>query len=310
MKFSKPKFWDIRISFFAILLMPLTIVFILITILRKIITKSKKFNIPIICVGNIYLGGTGKTPVAIFLAKELSEVGKKPSIVRKFYENHRDEYSLINNSFKFLITAKNRVEGLNKAEMSGSDIAILDDGLQDHTIEKNLNIVCFNSSQLIGNGLILPSGPLRESLSILKNTEIVIINGNKVENFENKLLNINKNLEILYSSYEPINLEKFKNKKLLALAGIGNPENFFQLMENNNLKIHKKLIFPDHYRFTKDEMKNIIKEAKEKNYQIIMTEKDYFKVHKYNLQEIDYLKIKLNIHEKEKLLKKINSIYD
>ena len=84
---------------------------------------------------------------------------------------------------------------------------------------------------MIGNGLILPSGPLRESLSSLKNAEIIIINGEKVKNFEEKILNINNELEIFYSYYEPLNIEKFRNKKLLALAGIGNPKNFFHLIE-------------------------------------------------------------------------------
>ena len=73
---------------------------------------------------------------------------------------------------------------------------ILDDGLQDYRINKNLNIVCFNQNQLVGNGLILPSGPLRESLSSLKDVEVVIINGTKNKDFEDKILNINKNLKV------------------------------------------------------------------------------------------------------------------
>ena len=310
MKINKPDFWDNKISILSILLLPLSLIFVLLITLKKMILKEKKFNIPVICVGNIYLGGTGKTPVSIFLASELIKIGKKPSIIRKYYKSHEDEYNLIKSNFNSLITNKSRVVGLREAEKFGSDIAILDDGLQDYKIKKNLNIVCFNSSKLIGNGLILPSGPLRESLSSLKNAEIIIINGEKVKNFEEKILNINNELEIFYSYYEPLNIEKFRNKKLLALAGIGNPKNFFHLIEKNNLKIHKKIIFPDHYQFTKDEMENIIDDAEKKNYQIIMTEKDYYKVQKYNLQKIDYLKVSLKILEKEKLLNKINSIYD
>ena len=277
--------------------------------LKKKITKTRGFKIPVICVGNIYLGGTGKTPTSILLAKELSKLGKKPLILRKYYKNHNDEYSLIKNYFKNLIISKNRIEGLKEAEKSNFDIVILDDGLQDYKIKKNLSIVCFNNNQLIGNGMVLPSGPLRENLSILKNVEIVIINGSKNINFENKILNINKKLEIFYSFYKPINLDQFKNKKLLALAAIGNPENFFQLVEKNNLKIFKKKIFPDHYQFSKTEMQNILKEAEMKNYQIIMTEKDYYKINHYKLKKINYLKVSLEIYNKEKLLKKINSLY-
>ena len=308
-KIDKPKFWDRKIGLISILFFPLTLIVIFFTSLKKKITKTRGFKIPIICVGNIYLGGTGKTPTSILLAKELSKLGKKPLILRKYYKNHNDEYSLIKNYFKNLIISKNRIEGLKEAEKSNFDIVILDDGLQDYKIKKNLSIVCFNNNQLIGNGMVLPSGPLRENLSILKNVEIVIINGSKNINFENKILNINKKLEIFYSFYKPINLDQFKNKKLLALAAIGNPENFFQLVEKNNLKIFKKKIFPDHYQFSKAEMQNILREAEMKNYQVIMTEKDYYKINHYKLKKINYLKVSLEIYNKEKLLKKINSLY-
>ena len=308
-KINKPKFWDRKIGLISILFFPLSLIVIFFTFLKKKITKTRGFKIPVICVGNIYLGGTGKTPTSILLANELSKLGKKPLILRKYYKNHNDEYSLIKNYFKNLIISKNRIEGLKEAEKSNFDIVILDDGLQDYKIKKNLSIVCFNNNQLIGNGMVLPSGPLRENLSILKNVEIVIINGSKNINFENKILNINKKLEIFYSFYKPINLDQFKNKKLLALAAIGNPENFFQLVEKNNLKIFKKKIFPDHYQFSKAEMQNILREAEMKNYQVIMTEKDYYKINHYKLKKINYLKVSLEIYNKEKLLKKINSLY-
>ena len=308
-KINKPKFWDRKIGLISILFFPLTLIVIFFTSLKKKITKTQGFKIPIICVGNIYLGGTGKTPTSILLANELSKLGKKPLILRKYYKNHNDEYSLIKNYFKNLIISKNRIEGLKEAEKSNFDIVILDDGLQDYKIKKNLSIVCFNNNQLIGNGMVLPSGPLRENLSILKNVEIVIINGSKNINFENKILNINKKLEIFYSFYKPINLDQFKNKKLLALAAIGNPENFFQLVEKNDLKIFKKKIFPDHYQFSKAEMQNILREAEMENYQVIMTEKDYYKINHYKLKKINYLRVSLEIYNKEKLFKKINSLY-
>ncbi len=156
----------------------------------------------------------------------------------------------------------------------------------------------------------MPAGPLRENLYALENVDIVLINGSKVQDFENKILNINKKIEIFYSSYKPINLEEFKNKKLLAIAGIGNPENFFQMMEKNNLDVSKKITFPDHYEFSRNEIQDIIDEAENSNFQIIMTEKDYFKVNKYNLDKINYLKVTLEIYEKEKFLSKVKSLYD
>lgn len=305
----KPKFWDRKISYVAILLIPLTVIFIFVTFLKKKLSKSRKFKIPIICIGNIYLGGTGKTPLSILLANEISKLNKKPVILRKYYKNHNDEYNLIKNHFKSLIVSKNRLVGLNEAEKSGYDFAILDDGLQDYSIKKDLKIVCFNSNQLIGNGLVLPSGPLRESFSSLIDADIVIINGEKNQEFEKKILNINKEIDIFYSYYKPLNLDQFKNKKLFAIAGIGNPENFFRLIKKNNLQIYKEKKFPDHYNFSKTEIQKIIDDAEKNNCQIIMTEKDYFKMNINEFKKIDYLRVAIEIDNKQKLLDKINTYY-
>ena len=310
MNLNKPKFWDEKIGYFAILLFPLSLVFTLLTFFKKKLSRLRTFKIPIICVGNIYIGGTGKTPLSIFLAKELAEKGRKPAILRKYYQDHIDEYNLIKKYFKDLIINENRLTGLEEIIKSNYDIAILDDGLQDFRIKKDLKIVCFNHNQLIGNGLVLPAGPLRESLSALKNANIVIINGQKNRIFENKILKINQNLEIFYSFYKPTNLDQFKSKKLLAIAGIGNPENFFKLMEQNNLEISEKIIFPDHYQLSKIELQSIINQAEDKNYQVVMTEKDYFKINHYKFSKINYLKVSLEIENKQKLFNKINELYD
>lgn len=310
MMLTKPKFWNQKINFLTIFLLPLSLIFIFIIFLKKKFTKSLRFKIPIICVGNIFLGGTGKTPISVFLAKEISKLGKKTVILRRYYKNHKDEYKFIKSKFKNLILNKNRISGLEIAEKSNFDVAILDDGLQDYRIRKNLSIVCFNQNQLIGNGFVLPSGPLRETLNALKNANIVIINGDKDKYFERKILNVNKKLEVFYSSYIPLNINEFKNKKLLAIAGIGNPENFFKLIEKNKLKLEKKIIFPDHYEFSKNEIQNIVDEATSKNCQIIMTEKDYFKVKHFKIRKIKFLKVLLKIDNQKKLLNKIKELYD
>jgi tetraacyldisaccharide 4'-kinase len=306
----KPSFWDKKISFISIFLLPLSFTFFLLIFIKKLLTKAKRFKIPIICVGNIYIGGTGKTPVCILLSKEVSKLGKKPALLRKYYKNHSDEHKLIKNKFKNLILSKDRIKALRKLEQSNFDMVILDDGLQDYSVKKDLNIVCFHSNQLIGNGFVLPSGPLRESLNALKQAHIIIINGNKVKNFEKKILKINNKLEIFYSYYKPTNIEQFKNKKLFAIAGIGNPENFFQLIKKHGLKIEEKLILPDHYRFSKNEIQNIVKKAKSNNYEIIMTEKDYFKIKDFKIDGINYLKVTLKIKSRERLLARMKKSYD
>ena len=310
MKLNKPKFWDTKNNFTSILLFPLSLIVLIFIYIKKKITKAIKFNIPIICVGNIYIGGTGKTPTSIFLVKELVRLGKNPVILRKFYRSHRDEHNLIKKKVSNLILSENRIDGIRKAEREKYDSVILDDGYQDYKIQKDLSILCFNQNQLVGNGLVLPSGPLRESLNSIVSAQIILINGKQNEAFEKKILNINKNLEIFYSSYKPENIDQFKNKKLLAIAGIGNPDNFFQLIEENGLNINKKLVFPDHYEFNKTEIQKIKNEARDNNYQIIMTEKDYFKIKESDIDNVEYLKVSLEITDKEKFIKTIQNLYD
>ena len=116
MKLNKPKFWNVKNSFFSFFLIPIELIVILIIFFKKKITKSIKFNIPIICIGNIYIGGTGKTPADIYIANELLKLGKKPSILRKFYKGHKDEYGLIRKNFKNLILNTSREEGILEAQ--------------------------------------------------------------------------------------------------------------------------------------------------------------------------------------------------
>ena len=310
-KIFKPKFWDKgKFNFFSLMLFPFSLVTLLIIYFKKHFIIKRKFKIPIICIGNIYIGGTGKTPTSIWLAQEISKLGFRTAILRKLYKNHYDEYNQIKNSYSNLIVNKNRIKGLTELENNGYDLAILDDGLQDYKIKKDLSIVCFNSNQLIGNGLVIPAGPLRESLKAIENADLVLINGEKNEQFEKKLLKINRKLKILYSYYKPTNIEEFKNHNLLALAGIANPENFFKLLEKNNLIIREKLIFPDHYKFDKKEIQNIIAKAEKNNLKIVMTEKDFFKVNNFNLDNINYLKVSLEIPNKKDIINEINKLYN
>ncbi len=310
MKIYKPNFWSEKNSFFAKLLYPFSLIYKLFIFLKQKTTKELDLNIPVICVGNIYLGGTGKTPLSIMIAKELKKRGKEPAIIRKYYSNHKDEHLLIEKYFKNLILNQNRIEGIQIAKNFGYDFMILDDGFQDFKVKKNVNIICFNERQLVGNGLTIPSGPLREDLSALKRAHIIVINGVKNKNFEKLLKKINNKLSIFYSKYKPINLKDFKNKKLIALAGIGNTENFFELLRENKLNIIDKYTFPDHYKFSKTEIAKIVDKANKKKYQIVMTEKDYIKISKFKFPKIKYLKVDLEIKEKNKFFNKIIKLND
>jgi tetraacyldisaccharide 4'-kinase len=305
MKLFKPKFWDKKKSLLSFFLLPVSVFLQLIIFLKKKLVKERKFSIPIICVGNIYLGGTGKTPLSIEIAKILEKINKKTAIIKKFYKAHEDEFKLIESKKIKLFNNISRINSIEKAVVEKLDCLILDDGLQDTSIKKNLNIVCFNEEQLVGNGMTLPSGPLRESLSSLKNCQIVVINGNLNKEFEKKIRNISDNLNIYYSKYSPTNLSLFAGHDLLAFAGIGNPNNFFNLLEKNNLKISKKVFFPDHYNYSIKELNNLVNYSIKNKLKIITTEKDYFRIEHYKIPNIQYLDVSLEIKDRNKFEREI-----
>ena len=196
MKINKPNFWKSK-NLISVLLFPFSFIVIMVTFFKTRLIKPTKFKIPIICVGNIYVGGTGKTPISILIAKELFSLGKKTAIIRKFYSSHQDEYLLIKKNYNNLILNKNRSSAILEANNSGFDLVVLDDGFQDYKIQKNFNIICFNQNQKIGNGKVFPAGPLRENLNSLKNAQVVIINGLRDQKFEEELKEVNENLYLI-----------------------------------------------------------------------------------------------------------------
>ncbi len=305
MKVLKPKFWDQKYSLLSFLLLPVSLIFQLLIFIKNKLTKGRAFKIPIICVGNIYIGGTGKTPLSILITKELIKHKKRPALVKKYYSDHADEHKLIRKNLDCLFLNKKRSVAISDAQESNYNLAILDDGFQDYSIYKNLNILCFNSNQLIGNGMTIPSGPLRENINAIKKAQIILINGEKNQLFEKKILSISNELEIFYSKYLPTNIENLKNKKIFAFAGIGNPNNFFNLLLENNLNVQKKAIFPDHYQFKKSEIQDMIDLSIEKNFELITTEKDYLRIEKFGLKKVNCIKVQLEIFEKNKFINRI-----
>ena len=302
MKILKPKFWDkSNIGFLSIILLPITIFYLIILRLKKIISKKKMFSIPIICVGNIYVGGTGKTPLSIKIFEVLKMLKMNPVVVKKYYKNHEDEEHLIK-KYCQVIVSKKREQGIIQAVKDKFDVVILDDGFQDYSIKKNINIICFNSKQKIGNGLTIPSGPLRENLKSLKGCDLLFYNGKKDINFELKLKKYNPNLKFLYYKFISKNLNKLKHKKLIAFAGIGNPGNFFDLLKENKLNLVKEISYPDHYNYNKKDLDYLIGLKKSFAAELITTEKDYMRINMIDRQNFDYVPIEIGFEDLEYLI--------
>ncbi len=294
MKFKKPNFWK-DINPISLFLLPFSLITFLFNYLKSILITKNRYEIPIICVGNIFIGGTGKTPLSIFIYNLLEKKKFKPAIVRKYYSSHLDEISFTKNKVKQFFCDKKRISSILSAQQKNNNVIIMDDGLQDLSIQKDLNIVCFNSMDLVGNGLLLPAGPLRDQLNKLRICQIVVINGIRNINFEKKLRLINNDIKIYQSKYEIKNAKKYKGEKILAFAGIGNPENFFALLKSHGFKVNDKISFPDHYQYTKSEIKDIIIRANEKKLKIITTEKDYFRIKHLGFKKIERIVVGLKI---------------
>ena len=307
MKLKKPKFWDHKKpSFFSYLLLPFSIILDLIT---KIKSKPKFSNskIKTICVGNIYIGGTGKTSLAIKIKEILDKNNIKACFIKKFYPNQTDEQKLLSKNGVLFSNLK-RITALNEAISEGFEVAIFDDGLQDSSIKYDLEIVCFNNLNWIGNGLTLPSGPLRESINNLKFYENVFLNGNEESliAIKDQIKKINPNININSGKYTPLNIGEFdKDQNYLVFSGIGNHKTFVEMLKNNKLKVVSDLEYPDHYQYSKRDFDEIIINAKKFNAHIITTEKDYLRLENFNRNEILYVKSSLEISDEKSLTNKL-----
>jgi len=328
MYFIKPKFWDKKNnSFLSILLYPLSIIYYLISVIRKKISIPQKFNIPIICVGNIYIGGTGKTSTAIEIMKILNQ-SKKICFLTKGYgrKSKKDIYlnelnisnqntvdtgdeALLLNKYGDVYISNNRAKAINTIIKLGYDAIILDDGFQDHLIFKNLNILCFDSKNWIGNNNLIPSGPLREPLKAIKEANFIVIKGEKNQIIENEIKKLSPNIEIIYAENRIENNETLKNKNFIAFTGIGDPYNFFNTLLNNNIKIIKQIIYPDHFQFTEKNYKVLFQEAENNNCNLITTEKDWVRISKQFKDKVYYTKLSTLLIGKESLEKELKKLF-
>ena len=305
MKFNKPKFWDYKKpNFLSYLLLPLTIPIIINNFFLSIKRNNTHPGIKKICVGNIYVGGTGKTPLVIKLYQLLKKLNFNSAVIKKFYNSHIDEQRILDQNTK-LYCKKTRNLSLNEAIKDGKEIVIFDDGLQDRSISYDIELVCFNSFKWIGNGFLMPAGPLREKIKSISKYDLAFINGNQINNSKLKLLikKYNKNIEIFESQYIATNTDQFEiNEKYLIFSGIGTPESFKEILIKNKFNIVKEIIFPDHYNYTQKDINNIKLQAKKLNAKILTTEKDYIKIDTNNNHEIKFLKVELEIVNEKELL--------
>ena len=296
---NTPSFWypgHRRITSTAIILWPLTLLWQLGSYIKKVTTSPYQPQISTIVIGNITAGGTGKTPLVLTLFEKAKHNGRKPVILTRGYggktvgpyfvksEDHAeiigDEARLMASSASVVIS-RDRGEGARWIEnnIPECDLIIMDDGMQNPTITPHKKIAVFNGSLGIGNGMIIPSGPLRERWSALKACDGVIISGDDKHNLQDEINALDAELPIFHVSRK-LNKEDIadiKNKDIIAFAGIGDPRSFFNMLSSENINLVNTYIFPDHYNYSNNEILALKKEAEAKDALLVTTEKDYMR---------------------------------
>ena len=233
MKLKKPKFWDYgKPSLLAYILLPFSYLVVLINFIKS--KNQKKIEkIKTICIGNIYLGGTGKTSLSIKINEILNEKKIKSCFIKKYYASQTDEQKILENNGK-LFKSNKRISAIKEAISNNYQVAILDDGLQDPSINYDLKFICFNTINWIGNGLVIPAGPLRENLKNLKKYKHVFLIGNmeNLENIKKIILRINPKINIYIGEYKLSNISDFNlQEKFIVFSGIGNHKTFISTLK-------------------------------------------------------------------------------
>lgn len=309
---NTPEFWykkDLISKFKTLLLLPFSIVWILLSLIKKNFVKRYKSHLKVICIGNLSIGGTGKTPFSIQTYKILEILGYKPVFLTRGYRgltkgpilvnkshNHKDvgDEALLLSKVGTTIVSSNRCIGAKYIEnlKKNYDIIIMDDGLQNYQLEQDIKLLLIDKKLLFGNGYCIPAGPLRQTITQgLKKIDAIIFTGDG----DTKDINLNfiNNIQNFDTKLEIKNTFKTKQNNFLAFCALGNPIKFFNTLKKNNFKIVLTKSFPDHYEYKNKDINTLKEEADNRNLKLITTEKDYVKIDDKE-NEISVLPIEIN----------------
>ena len=307
MKFKKPKFWDLKKpNIYSYILLPIAFLIQVFAYFKKK-TKINDFKIKTICVGNIYVGGTGKTSLCIKINEILKKKNIRSCFIKKFYKDQLDEQKILKNRGQ-VFSSKVRVDSIKQAEHENYEVAIIDDGLQDSSINYDKSIVCFNNINWIGNGMVIPSGPLREKLFNIRNYDCIFLNGNleNLETIKKEIITVHSKANIYIGQYKILNIDEINlSDNYFAFSGIGNHKTFLSTLKEHKINVVEDLEFPDHYEYTNKDLDKIITFSKKFNSKVITTEKDYLRIDNQIKKEIQFVKSELIIIDEEKFIKQI-----
>lgn len=290
-----PKFWYLkRDSFLSNCLYPFSLIFRLGTKLRNLFSREKISKLPIICIGNIVIGGAGKTPVALKIGNMLKQAGYNPHFVSKGYGGLEKNNTLVNDwhspksvGDEPLLLSEiaptwiglDRNKSFELANENGADCIVMDDGFQNPALQKDFSIIVINADQGFGNKRVIPAGPLRESVHRgLSRTNLVITIGNIAENIKRK---IPKHIPIIGANFKIQEDDlMLKGQKITAFAGIAYPEKFFNSLKLVKANIIDKRSYSDHHIYTEDDLLYLAEIANKNNSILVTTKKDFVRIPK------------------------------
>lgn len=310
LSFMIERFWYQSPRWYHVLLSPVSWFYRAVIFSRRLLYRvgifsRYKASVPVIVVGNITVGGTGKTPFVMGLIKALKEKGYSPGIVSRGYGAYdKKEATLLDSNSTpeevgdepFMLYQRlgvpvavchNRVLAIKACEEAGCDVVVSDDGLAHYAFKRDCEIVCIDGVRQFGSGYTLPVGPLREPKSRLRHVDFCVTTVAKKTGKRYESLIVPECLISVTNSSKTLPLNSFCGENVRALAGIGHPERFFALLEDLGYTVHSEA-FRDHHRYTKADLSFYSGER------IVMTEKDAVKCRLYDLDNAWYIKVKAN----------------
>ncbi|MZR31143.1 tetraacyldisaccharide 4'-kinase [Sneathiella litorea] len=290
-----PQFWQRDSnSLLPQLLTPAAWLYGAVSRFHRSLQKGESVSVPVICIGNVVAGGAGKTPTAVAIARFLLAEGKRPHFLTRGYGGSISEptrvvldvhtYQDVGDEPLILAetaptwVAKDRAAGARAAAEAGADVIIMDDGFQNPSLVKDLSLLVLDAEYGVGNGRLLPAGPLRENLAAgLARADAVILVGNEVSNV----------LKIQLNNFKPVFASKLAPKpsseviggeKVVAFAGIGRPEKFFASLREVGCELIKCFSYADHHIYNKDEIMTMVEQSSNENAVLVTTRKDYVRL--------------------------------
>jgi tetraacyldisaccharide 4'-kinase len=305
-----PEFWDTPPGLAAALLAPAGAAWSAAAVLRRGLVRPYRAPVPIICVGNLVAGGSGKTPIVLSLAQLLSVRGIGVHIVTRGYggrltgpvrvDPQAHDADAVGDEALLLAAAapcwvaRGRAAGIRAAAEANAALILLDDGFQNPTFEKDLSLLAIDAEHGFGNGRVIPAGPLREpaEAGLARADAIVLIgDGPAPATIDGT------RLPVLRAALEPVAAERFAGRRILAFAGIGRPAKFFATLKAVHAEVVAARPFPDHHRFSAQEIVGLRREAEAAGAALSTTAKDWVRIPTAERDDIEMLSVELRWHD-------------